>query len=131
MFLTNNGSGAKDSNAHSTTSNRCRQVDKLYGHGYEVFALAASHSGDRVLSACVASSPAHAAVLVWDPSTWKLAATIPGHNLTVVQMEFSPDDRSLLSVSRDRHFCLYAVDPTAPLANPPAYVSSKALAVIC
>lgn len=41
------------------------EVMKLYGHGYEVYTLAASHDGKVVASACKATSVEHAAVILW------------------------------------------------------------------
>lgn len=41
------------------------EVQKLYGHGYEVFALAASADGELLASACRATTAEHAAVLIW------------------------------------------------------------------
>lgn len=43
------------------------EIQKLYGHGYEVFALAASPDGKFLASACksTASLSKHAAILLW------------------------------------------------------------------
>lgn len=38
---------------------------KLYGHGYEVYALAASPDGLLLASSCKATEQEHAAVLLW------------------------------------------------------------------
>ena len=38
---------------------------KLYGHGYELYCLAASHAGDLLASACKAAIPEHAAIILW------------------------------------------------------------------
>ncbi|EEC12137.1 conserved hypothetical protein [Ixodes scapularis] len=78
------------------------EVRKLYGHGYELFAVAGSHNGKLVASACKASTRQHAAIILWDTETWKELGRLAFHNLTITQMAFSPDDRYLLSVSRDR-----------------------------
>jgi elongator complex protein 2 len=41
------------------------EVQKLYGHGYELFALAARHDGTLLASACKATSAEHAAIIIW------------------------------------------------------------------
>jgi hypothetical protein len=41
------------------------ETHKLYGHGYEVFALDASPDGCLLASACRATMPEHAATLIW------------------------------------------------------------------
>lgn len=78
------------------------ETQKLYGHGYEVYALAANSTGSLLASACKAAKAQHAAIILWNTATWKQHHSIAAHQLTVTQMSFSPDDRQLLSVSRDR-----------------------------
>ncbi|GJQ80997.1 hypothetical protein Trydic_g23426 [Trypoxylus dichotomus] len=87
------------------------EIQKLYGHGYEVYALAASNDGKLVASACKSTTPEHATILVWDTSSWKQIQKLISHTLTVVQMSFSPDSRYLLSVSRDRRWSLFEKNP--------------------
>lgn len=86
------------------------EVRKLYGHGYELFALTSSHDGKLVASACKASTQRHAAIILWDTATWKQVGELVFHSLTITQMEFSPDDRHLLSVSRDRSWSVHNID---------------------
>ncbi|XP_028155974.1 probable elongator complex protein 2 [Ostrinia furnacalis] len=86
------------------------EVQKLYGHGYEVFALeasAASADGRLLASACKATTKEHASVLIWDTSNWQKLQVLVSHQLTVTQLAFSPDSQRLLSVSRDRRWTLY------------------------
>ena len=85
------------------------ELRKLYGHGFELVAMAASHDGRLLATACRAAKPEHAAVLLWDTATWRQAGELSGaHQLTVVQLAFSPDDAHLLAVSRDRTWSLWA-----------------------
>ncbi|KAH8319779.1 hypothetical protein KR074_005576 [Drosophila pseudoananassae] len=83
------------------------ELQKLYGHGYEIFALAATRDGSVLASSCKASNAEHAQIILWNPTNWKQLQKLSGHQLTVTQMSFSPDARFLLSVSRDRRWCLY------------------------
>lgn len=41
------------------------EIQKLYGHGYEVFSLAGSPDGKFLASACKSTKPEHAAILLW------------------------------------------------------------------
>ncbi|KAI5634457.1 elongator complex protein 2 [Phthorimaea operculella] len=83
------------------------EVQKLYGHGYEVFSLDASPDGTLVASACKATVQEHAAVLLWETTTWQQIQKLTSHTLTVTQLAFSPNSQQLLSVSRDRKWFLY------------------------
>lgn len=92
---------------HLAQSSLWPEVAKLYGHGAELFCVAASPSGDILASACKAQSSATAAVWLWDTTTWAALGSLTAHTLTVTQLQFSPDGGSLLSVSRDRTVALY------------------------
>ncbi|CAB3252069.1 unnamed protein product [Arctia plantaginis] len=83
------------------------EIHKLYGHGYEVFALDASPDGSLIASACKATTAEHAAVLIWETKTWQQTQKLISHQLTITQLAFSPDSQRLLSVSRDRRWTLY------------------------
>lgn len=41
------------------------EIQKLYGHGYEIFALAASPDGTIVASSCRATNEEHAQIIIW------------------------------------------------------------------
>ena len=81
-------------------------------------ALAVSNNKQYVATACKATSAAHAVVRLYDTQTWQLfGQPLAGHNLTVTQIAFSPDDTLVLSVSRDRTWRLFeqsegSSDPT-------------------
>ncbi|XP_063239821.1 elongator complex protein 2 [Bacillus rossius redtenbacheri] len=87
------------------------EVQKLYGHGYELYALAARADGRLLASACRATSPQHAAVLLWDTDSWQCTDRLESHQLTVTQLAFSPDGDHLLAVSRDRRWSLFRRQP--------------------
>lgn len=83
------------------------ETNKLYGHGYEIFCMAARHDGKLLATACKSTTQEHAAILLWATDTWLQVQKLIYHQLTVTQMEFSPDDKYLLSVSRDRRWSLF------------------------
>lgn len=83
------------------------EVQKLYGHGYEIFAITSTSDGKVLASSCRATNEEHAQIILWDTKTWKQIQKLPAHQLTVTQMKFSPNDQWLLSVSRDRRWTLF------------------------
>ncbi|XP_063042037.1 elongator complex protein 2 [Engraulis encrasicolus] len=83
------------------------EVQKLYGHGFELFCLASDSSRTYVASACKAAKAEHASILLWSASCWRRLQALACHSLTVTQMAFSPDARLLLAVSRDRTWSLW------------------------
>ncbi|KAG6356152.1 hypothetical protein INS49_015539 [Diaporthe citri] len=83
-------------------------VEKLYGHGYEISCLAASHDGALVASACRASSLNHAVIRIFETARWtELRPPLAVHTSTVFRLRFSADDRFLLSVGKDRRWAVF------------------------
>ena len=81
--------------------------EKLYGHGFEISAVAASHDGSIVSTACKASSVDHAVIRIYETKTWhEVPQRIKIHTLTVTCLRFSDDDKYLLSVGRDRQWAV-------------------------
>ena len=84
------------------------EVEKLYGHGYEISCLAASHDGRLIASACKASSLNHAVIRIFETKRWtEIRPPLAAHTLTVTRLRFSGDDRFLLSVGRDRQWAVF------------------------
>ncbi|KAM3073510.1 Elongator subunit elp2 [Clarireedia jacksonii] len=84
------------------------ETEKLYGHGYEISALAASHDGTIVASVCKASSVDHAVIRIFETEEWReVKPPLTAHTLTVTRLRFSADDRFLLSVGRDRQWAVF------------------------
>ncbi|XP_074610672.1 elongator complex protein 2-like [Acropora palmata] len=83
------------------------EVQKLYGHGYEVYCVASSPDGALLASACKASKSEHAVLILWDTETWRQVCSLASHALTVTQMAFDHGGQRLLSVSRDRCWSVF------------------------
>src|SRR5712664_2673724 len=82
--------------------------EKLYGHGYEISAVAANHDRSLVATACKASSIDHAVVRLYDATDWhEIKPSLTAHSLTIASRCFSADDRYLLSVGRDRQWAVF------------------------
>ncbi|KAI0773874.1 WD40 repeat-like protein [Fomes fomentarius] len=95
------------------------EIEKVFGHGYESIALAVSNNEQYVATACKATAPEHAVLRIYDSQTWQpVGQPLAGHNLTVTQIAFSPDDQLILSVSRDRTWRLFekSEDGYVPIA---------------
>ncbi|KAL4944724.1 hypothetical protein BDV06DRAFT_210045 [Aspergillus oleicola] len=89
--------------------------EKLYGHGYEISAVAVSHDRSLIATACKASSIDHAVVRLYDTSDWhEIRPSLAAHTLTITSLSFSADDRYLLSVGRDRQWAVYSRSETDP-----------------
>lgn len=87
------------------------ELEKLYGHGYEISALAASHDGKVIATACRASSIDHAVIRLYDTTEWlEVKPPLTAHSLTVTRLRFTQDDQYLLSVGRDRQWALFERD---------------------
>ncbi|KAF5023232.1 hypothetical protein F66182_4707 [Fusarium sp. NRRL 66182] len=88
------------------------ETEKLYGHGYEISCLAASHDGTLVASACKASSTNHAVIRLFETTRWtELRPPLTAHSLTATRLRFSADDQFLLSVGRDRQWAVFERAP--------------------
>ena len=42
------------------------ETEKLYGHPYEILAIASNNSGNRLVASCVAKQAEHATLIMWD-----------------------------------------------------------------
>lgn len=83
--------------------------EKLYGHGYEISAVAVSHDRKVIATACKASSIDHAVIRLYDTSDWhEIRPSLAAHTLTIASLCFSDDDQYLLSVARDRQWALFS-----------------------
>ncbi|KAH9482449.1 Elongator complex protein 2 [Psilocybe cubensis] len=86
------------------------ETEKVFGHGYESITLGISSSRELIATACKSTSAEHAVVRVYDTKNYKtVGEPLHGHILTVTRIAFSPDDRHILTVSRDRSWRLFQV----------------------
>ncbi|ESO12321.1 hypothetical protein HELRODRAFT_105279 [Helobdella robusta] len=83
------------------------EEQKLYGHGYEMYAVDCSPDGKVVASACKAAKLEHACIIIWEAGSWRQVCSLQHHTLTVTQLAFSHQGQLLLSISRDRTWALY------------------------
>jgi len=93
------------------------EINKLYGHGYEIQTVTSNHEGTLIASSCKSQTHEHSAIFLWNPNNYSVLDKLYVHNYTVVQMEFSKNDEFLGSVSRDRQFVLFkknTEDPKKP-----------------
>ena len=82
--------------------------DKLYGHGYEISALASSPTASLIATACKASSLDHAVIRLYSSDSWReIKPALKGHSLTVTGMGFHSEGEWLVSCGRDRAWCLW------------------------
>lgn len=84
------------------------EIEKLYGHGYEISAVAANSVGTLAATACKASALEHAVIRLYSSKDWReIKPPLAAHSLTVTSLAFSGDDRFLLSVGRDRSVAVF------------------------
>lgn len=87
------------------------EIEKLYGHGYEITCCTTSPNGKLIASACRSNSSKHAVIRIFNvEKEYQLVSEVlKGHNLTITSLEFSPDGKYLVAVSRDRQLSLWKI----------------------
>jgi elongator complex protein 2 len=102
------------------------EIEKLYGHGYEISCIAASHDGKLIASACKASSINHAVIRLFETERWtEVRPPLTAHSLTATRLRFSGDDKYLLSVGRDRQWAVFERDEEEQQSYRPLQANPK------
>ena len=83
------------------------EVRKLYGHGNDLYRVAADPKGRFIVSSSRAQEHMSAAIIVWDTSTWTEVARCAGHDLTVTCMDCNDRGDMLATVGRDRKLIVW------------------------
>lgn len=83
------------------------EIFKVYGHGNDLFALAADPLGRCLASSCRSQTKEFAAIWIWKVDTWAPLQQLEAHTLTATQLAFTPDGAFLVSVSRDRSLAVW------------------------
>lgn len=84
------------------------EIEKLYGHGYEISCLDVSSDQMIIATACRSNNTQHAVIRLFSAKSWvELPQVLSFHNLTITRLRFSKDNRYLLSVSRDRQLAIW------------------------
>jgi elongator complex protein 2 len=112
-IVADSGVSAQDSQEPPTEGHLARHTlwpehEKLYGHGHEISALAANHSGSIIATACKASSTEHAVIRLYDTQDWhEIRPPLAAHSLTIARLQLHPNSDRLLSIGRDRRWALF------------------------
>lgn len=85
------------------------ELEKLYGHGYELTTIDTSFDGKFIVSCCKSNSVRHAVLRIFDTESWlEVKPSLQYHELTVTRVRFSKDNKYILSVSRDRKVAVWS-----------------------
>lgn len=82
------------------------ETRKLFGHTGDIMCIAISHSGSILATACKGRNPETSSIILWSTTTMSQLGLIRSHESTVVCIRFSPNDEYVMSVSKDRGFCI-------------------------
>ena len=86
------------------------EINKLYGHPHEIHKIVRSHSSSLLASVCKSLTKEASSIILWNTNDWKILKILPFHSYTVYDLEFSPSDSLLASVSKDRKMAVFSKD---------------------
>lgn len=98
--------GVTGINEWSLSVNRFSEINKVYGHYFEISTVAVSEF--RVFSANNSSDPKFAGIFVWDKKMAPLGY-VKCHSLGINRLRVSVCNRYLLAASRDKTISLYKI----------------------
>jgi elongator complex protein 2 len=85
------------------------EIQKLYGHGYEIVAVGAAKDGKLVASSSKATKEKDAVIRLWSTETWTEVGHCAFHSLTVTTISFSTNGY-ILSAGRDRGWAIFGLN---------------------
>ena len=84
------------------------EIEKLYGHGYDITCVDVSPDHKLISSACRSNNIQHAVIRIFDTESWlEIKPPLSFHTLTITRLQFSKDSKYLLSVCRDRQWAVW------------------------
>lgn len=85
------------------------EIEKLYGHGFEISCFAYNKALNILASANKSNSKRNSEIKIFSLEDFTLIPSIKMefHNLTITSLKFSPCGQYLLSCSRDRTWCVW------------------------
>lgn len=83
------------------------EINKLYGHGFELQAIATNSDGSLIFSSCKSQTSKDAEIIIWDVEKYKIQQKLEGHSFTISCLEFDEKNGILASAGRDRLLCLW------------------------
>ncbi|WWC89777.1 uncharacterized protein L201_004703 [Kwoniella dendrophila CBS 6074] len=96
------------------TSTLWPEIEKIYGHGYELVCVSTSFDGTLIATSSKSTNLEHSGIRIYSSENnfESFGNVLKGHSLTVTRIQFSPLNNDLiLSCSRDRSWRLFKLDP--------------------
>ncbi|PIO72509.1 WD domain, G-beta repeat protein [Teladorsagia circumcincta] len=123
------------------------EIQKLYGHGYEVYAIAVNPAGTVLATSCKASQADDAAIALWDTLDWskksevhvngfcyeKLWSSNKEHSRIIWSCCWFEDSQHFVTASRDMQVIIWRCndESTAPVCSFKCSQGVASVAVCC
>ncbi|WWC69248.1 uncharacterized protein I206_103185 [Kwoniella pini CBS 10737] len=100
------------------TSTLWPEIEKIYGHGYELVCVASSYDGKLIATSSKSTNLEHSGIRIYNTKNFESFGNIlQGHNLTVTRIQFSLNNKFILSCSRDRSWRIFKYNPEKEKEN--------------